>query len=175
MHPIVLSILFAAVIFGGILACMRIGWKVGRKRFLALGEDGQSGLGAIDGAVFGLMGLLIAFTFTGAASRFDARRELVTQHVNAIGTAWLRLDLLAEPGCGKAREGFRQYVDTLLQIVRQGGDPAALRKSFARLNSLQDEIWQVLVHETKTDKSLPLAQAILPPANEMWFIREVSS
>ena len=37
------------------------------------------------------MGLLIAFTFTGAATRFDARRSLVTQQVNAIGTAWLHL------------------------------------------------------------------------------------
>ncbi len=109
MHPITLAIVFAAVIFGGILACMRIGWIIGRKRLVALGEDGQAGLGAIDGAVFGLMGLLITFTFTGAAARFDDRRELVTQHVNAIGTAWLRLDLLAEPGRGKAREGFRQY------------------------------------------------------------------
>ena len=41
-----------------------------------------------------MMGLLLAFTFTGAASRFDQRRELIVQETNSIGTAWLRLDLL---------------------------------------------------------------------------------
>lgn len=81
---------------------MRIGWRIGRQRLLALGEDWQAGLGTLDGAVFGLMGLLVAFTFTGAATRFDARRSLVTEHVNAIGTAWLRLDLL---GCTRTPKG----------------------------------------------------------------------
>ncbi len=84
MQTILLSILFAAGLFVGLLACIRIGWRIGRKRLQTLGEDAQAGLGALDGAVFGLMGLLVAFTFTGAASRFDARRDLVTDHVNAI-------------------------------------------------------------------------------------------
>ena len=57
--------------------------------------DGSiAGLGAIEGAVFGLMGLLIAFTFSGAASRFEARRQLILQETNAIGTAYLSLYLL---------------------------------------------------------------------------------
>jgi hypothetical protein len=57
------------------------------KRLLSLGDYSQVGLGVIDGAVSGLMGLLIAFNFTGAASRFVHRRELVTQHADTIGTA----------------------------------------------------------------------------------------
>lgn len=164
----ILAIVFSALIFSGILACMRIGWHVGRKRLQTLGEDGQAGLGAIDGAVFGLMGLLVAFTFTGAASRFNDRRDLVTQHVNAIGTAWLRLDLLAEPGREKARNGFRHYVDTQMEIVRNAGDPPAAHAGATRLASIQEEIWKTLVQETKTDKSLPLAQVVLPPANDMF-------
>ena len=50
---------------------------------------------AVEGAVFGVMGLLLAFTFSGAASRFDGRRQLIVQETNAIGTAYLRVDLLA--------------------------------------------------------------------------------
>ena len=49
-----------------------------------------------------MMGLLLAFTFTGAASRFDTRRELIVQETNAIGTAWLRLDLLQSRAPGNA-------------------------------------------------------------------------
>jgi hypothetical protein len=168
MQTIILSILFAAGLFVGILACLRIGWSVGRKRLKTLGEDGQAGLGALDGAVFGLMGLLIAFTFTGAATRFDARRDLVTQHVNAIGTAWLRLDLLPEAEREKARDGFRRYVDTQMEIVRSAGNQDAVLAGMARLSLIQEEIWEPLVHAARTDKSLPLAQVVLPPANEMF-------
>ena len=168
MQTIILSIVFAAGLFAGVLVCMRLGWRVGRKRLLSLGEDGHAGLGAIDGAVFGLMGLLIAFTFTGAASRFNDRRDLVTQHVNAIGTAWLRLDLLAEPEREKARDGFRRYVDTQMDIVGHSGDREGVRAGMARLSSIQQEIWETLVHAARTDKSLPLAQVVLPPANDVF-------
>ncbi len=168
MHTIILSIVFVTALFGGVLACMRFGWRIGRKHLQTLGEDGQVGLGALDGAVFGLMGLLIAFTFTGAATRFDARRTLVIQNVNAIGTAWLRLDLLAEPEREKARDGFRRYVDTQLEIVRYAGNEDAVRAGMARLSAIQGEIWANLIHAVRSDKTLPLTQAVLPPANEMF-------
>jgi hypothetical protein len=168
MQTILLSVLFAAFLFAGILGCMRLGWSTGRKRLQSLGEDSQAGLGAIDGAVFGLMGLLIAFTFTGAASRFDARRSLITEHTNAIGTAWLRLDLLAEPEREKARDGFRRYVDTQMEVVRNAGDPEAVQAGMNRLSTIQQEIWSTLVQAVRNDKSLPLSQTVLPPANEMF-------
>lgn len=147
---------------------MRIGWRIGRKRLLALGEDWQAGLGTLNGAVFGLMGLLVAFTFTGAATRFDARRSLVTEHVNAIGTAWLRLDLLAAPEREKARDGFRRYVDTQLEILGNSGNNDAVRAGMGRLSSIQQEIWETLIQAVKSDKSLPLTQVVLPPVNEMF-------
>ena len=147
---------------------MRIGWRIGRKRLLALGEDWQAGLGTLNGAVFGLMGLLVAFTFTGAATRFDARRSLVTEHVNAIGTAWLRLDLLAAPEREKARDGFRRYVDTQLEILGNSGNNDAVRAGMGRLSSIQQEIWETLIQAVKSDKSLPLTQTVLPPVNEMF-------
>ena len=53
-------------------------------------------VGAVDGAVYGLLGLLMAFTFSGAATRFEDRRQLIRAEANAIGTAWLRADLLEE-------------------------------------------------------------------------------
>jgi hypothetical protein len=168
MQTILLSILFAAALFCGVLMCMRIGWRIGRKRLLALGEDWQAGLGTLDGAVLGLMGLLVAFTFTGAATRFDARRSLVTEHVNAIGTAWLRLDLLAAPEREKAREGFRRYVDTQLDILGNSGNNDAVLAGMDRLSSIQQEIWETLVQAAKSDKSLPLTQTVLPPVNEMF-------
>jgi hypothetical protein len=94
MSKIIIASLSAAALFLGVLLCLRIGWRVGRRRLAELGENSHAGLGSVEGIVFAMVGLLIAFTFTGAATRFDTRRDLIIQQVNAIGTAWLRLDLL---------------------------------------------------------------------------------
>ncbi len=168
MDQILISAAFAAVLFAGLLGCLRLGWVIGRRRARVTGEDAQAGLGAIDGSVFGLMGLLIAFTFTGAANRFHERRELITEHVNAIGTAWLRLDLLSDEDRDQARDGFRRYADTVIETTRDAADQEAATAGLARLTLTQAEIWNHLVDATKRDRSLPLAQTILPPANEMF-------
>ncbi len=165
VEKIFLSILFAVGIFGGLLTCLRLGWHLGRRRLQAIGESGHAGLGALEGAVFGLMGLLIAFTFTGSATRFYERRDLITRQTNAIGTAWLRLDLLAESDRERVRDGFRRYLDTLLDVTRY---IKAEEELTARLAALQQEIWAGLIQAVKTDRSLPLAQTVLPSVNEMF-------
>jgi hypothetical protein len=86
--------LLAALFIVGLLVA---GIELGRRiRVRRREEKFSSGLGVIDGAVFGLMALLFSFSFSGAVSRFDARRELIVQETNAISTAWLRVDLLPE-------------------------------------------------------------------------------
>ena len=99
------SAAFAVALFAGMTVMTTIGLQIGRKRRAADPENYQAGLGAIDAAVFGLLGLLVAFTFSGAAARFDERRTLIVQEANDIGTAYLRLDLLPRcrisPRCGR--------------------------------------------------------------------------
>ncbi len=168
MEKILISAAFATLLFIGLVVCVRIGWTVGRLHSKRVGGDAQAGLGAIEGSVFGLMGLLIAFTFTGAANRFHDRRELITEHVNAIGTAWLRLDLLPDSDRDKTRESFRRYVDTVIEtsgnVAREQTALAGLR----RLESIQQEVWDQLIDAAKRERSLPIAQTVLPPANEMF-------
>lgn len=170
MTKIVVSALFAGGLLIGLLVCQRVGWILGRKRLASEGEDGQSGLGALEGSVYGLMGLLIAFTFSGAASRFDHRRELMTQEVNAIGTAWLRLDLLGDEPRSQMRELFRRYVDLEVASVEEVRDDESLAAAVRQLQKIQSEIWGKAVIEAKSDKSLPLAQVLLPALNEMFDV-----
>ena len=73
---------------------------------------------AIEGAVFALFGLLLAFTFSGAVSRYDAHRALVVEESNDIGTAYLRLDLLAPQDQPQLRELFRDYINSRLHLSR---------------------------------------------------------
>lgn len=146
------------------------GWRVGRRRLQTLGENANDGQGAAEGAVFGMMGLLLAFTFTGAAARFDYRRELIVQETNAIGTAWLRLDLLQEGPREQARDLFRSYLDQRLDVYKDVTDRERTDKSLAEVAALQTRIWNLLMTQAHDDKSQPLPQALLPAVNDMFDI-----
>jgi hypothetical protein len=102
------------------LLMLELGWPRGRRRLAEEGESASKGLGALEGAVFGLMGLLVAFTFSGSASRFRDRRELILQEANAIGTAWLRLDLLPADARADLQGDFRRYLGLRLEETRAG-------------------------------------------------------
>src|SRR6185436_5066087 len=84
----------ACGIAGGIIALLEVGRRVGMRRHAKMPDDTTGSTGVVDAAVFGLMGLLLAFAFSGAASRWEWRRNLIVQEANDVGTAYLRLDLL---------------------------------------------------------------------------------
>ena len=70
----------------------------------------------IEGAIFGLFGLLLAFTFSGAAARYDTHRQLLIEEANDIGTAYLRLDLLPPTSQPALRQLFRDYTTSRLGL-----------------------------------------------------------
>lgn len=115
-----------------------------------------------------MLGLLLAFSFSGAASRFEDRRHLITQEANAIGTAYLRLDLLPQDAQPGMRDLFRRYVVARLETYRHAEDAAATSASLAEDAALQGEIWRRAVAGT-TRPGMPTqpAMLLLPALNEM--------
>jgi hypothetical protein len=87
-------LLTTLALFLGMLLLLETGRRLGVRRLASDPEGARAGTGTVEGAVFALLGLLVAFTFSGAASRFDQRRDLIVEETNDIGTAYLRLDLL---------------------------------------------------------------------------------
>jgi hypothetical protein len=158
-------------LFLGMLALIEAGRRIGVRRLAADPEGARAGTGAIEGAVFALLGLLIAFTFTGAASRFDDRRHLVIEETNAIGTAYLRLDTLPADAQPALREAFRRYLDTRLEAYRVLPDLTAAQAALARANAIQAEIWGQAVAAVRAPGALSAAPILLLPAlNEMFDI-----
>jgi len=155
--------LIAVLLFVGMLAALWLGKRIARIR-AKQGAEPQASSGAIGGATFALLGLLIAFTFSGAASRFDARRDLVVQETNAIGTAYLRLDVLAPEARAQLQEKFRRYVD-LRAGAFQANTLAQYRENEARAWAMQAEIWSDSVKGAK-DVGPPAAQLLLPSLND---------
>ena len=81
--------------------------------------------------MFALFGLLIAFTFSGGASRLDTRRQLIAEEANAIGTAYLCLDLLPASDQPALRGLFRDYLDSRLAVYRKLPESLTWRELFA--------------------------------------------
>ncbi len=159
----------SAALFLGMLAMEEVGRRFGRRRAARDPEAGREGLSGAEGAVYGLLGLLIAFSFSGAASRFEKRRGLVVEEANAIGPAYLRLDILPAEAQPALREKFRRYVDSRLEAYRKLPDLAAARAELARSLALQGELWREAVTVTRAAGS-PAPQTLLPPLNEMFDI-----
>ena len=143
----------------GLILSMEIGFRMGRRRIAKSADGLPSGVGAADAAVYGLMGLLIAFAFSGAASRFQERRHLVTEEANAIGTAYLRLDLLAADAQPRLRQLMRDYADVRAAANEQP-DGADIR--------LQGVIWAQAQHNCRDPGAAAAAcQLLLPALNDM--------
>ncbi len=160
--------LLAGGLLLGILAFLEVGRRIGVHRKQVDPEGAGAGLGAIDGAVFGLMGLLIAFTFSGAATRFDARRQLVGQEANDIGTAYLRIDLLPQAAQPALREDFRNYTEARLAIFRDlRSDLNAARAGVTRSEQLQAKIWSEAVAACKEVNSPAMTTLVLGSLNDM--------
>lgn len=159
------ALLVSLALCVAMVGLMEIGRRAGRRKHAADAEA-AAGTGAIDAAVFGLLGLLVAFSFSGAAERFDERRHLLVEETNAIGTAYLRLELVPAAARPELRDLFRAYVETRIATYRSADDPTRFRAGLARGEALQRQIWTRAV---AAGQHAPAAAAmlLLPALNDM--------
>lgn len=166
------ALLFTTLIFAGFMLAMiavaEIGRRIGVAKIARDPEGLPKGAGAVEAAVFAMLGLLIAFQFSGAASRFEARRHLITTETNAIGTAYLRIDLLPADAQPQMKEMFRRYLDSRLETYRKTIDRTATQASLAKDVALQGEIWTRATREVlRPEAPTQAAMLFLPALNEM--------
>jgi hypothetical protein len=121
-------------------------------------------------AVFALLGLLLAFTFYGAAARLDKRRELIVEEANAIGTAYLRVDLLPSDFQPEVRERFRSYVDSRLEFYKRLTN-ADIQKQVDQVSRFKQQIWEKTIVASQAPHAHPDAgKLLLPSLNAMFDI-----
>jgi hypothetical protein len=164
MEPPISPLLFAVVLLCGMLILLETGRRVGIRRLPKESEGERGSLGTIEGAVFALFGLVMAFSFSGAASRFNEKRMLIAEEVNTIETAYLRLHLVAQPARPDLQELFRGYVDSRLETYRQLPNMQSAEKEMAKSKKIQEEIWNDAVAATLLPHSHPDAGKLLLPA-----------
>ncbi len=163
-----LAVVSLVGLFFGMLALLEVGRWIGMRRLKEDAEGAGAGLGPIVGVVFSLLGLLIAFTFSGAASRFDARRQLVVQEANAIEKAYYLTSLLPDTGRQAVlKESFRKYLDAQLEAVRKLPDIGAAEDAISRALMSQREIQRQTLAAYEDPVCKPAA-AVLLPAVTQW-------
>ena len=166
VFPIVFGLFLAMVV------CLEIGYRFGRRRIERDGAASE-GLGSIEGATFAMLGLLLGFAFSGALGRFDTKRDLIVQEANAIGTAYLRIDLAPMGDQPELRRLFREYLDARIRVYAAPGDDDATSRSIAAADAVQRRIWSAIVESANRDTSQNVARTIVPAVNDMIDITTV--
>jgi hypothetical protein len=161
-----LFFLIPAAVFGATVGALRLGHRIAARR-AARDEGPVEGVRTIEAALFALFGLLIAFSFSGAQSRLDARRAMIVEEANAIATAYLRMDLLPEPERATLKDRFRSYVDARIGTYRRIMDADASRAQHERARGLQREIWDRAIPAAARASGTPATQLVVPALNEM--------
>jgi hypothetical protein len=164
MEPPIPSLFFALFLLIGMLVMLEIGRRIGVMRRPKESEGERGGLGTVEGAVFALFGLMVAFTFSGAASRFNEKRMLIAEEVNCIETAYLRLHLLSHSAQPALQELFRRYIDSRIETYRKLPNMAAAEKEMAKSKKIHEEVWDQAVAATQLPDSHPSSGLLLLPA-----------
>jgi hypothetical protein len=158
-------------VMGGLIAAMLVsiefGYRTGLRRRARSPETTRALSPVVKASVFGLMGLLIAFTFAGAGVRFDNRRMLIAEEANAIEKAYFRLDLLPPESQPQLREDFRAYVRGRLAVTRNLPNMEAVNADLKQLSTLQGKIWEEAADATKGSSSPATQMLVLSALNEM--------
>jgi hypothetical protein len=168
MKPPVSPLLFAVLLFAGMLILLETGRRLGIRRRPKESEGERGSLGTIEGAVFALFGLVMAFAFSGAASRFNEKRALIAVEANTIETAYLRLHLLSTEAQPELQELLRRYLDSRLETYRKLPDMDAAQVEMTKSKKLQSEIWTKAISATALrDSHVDAGKLLLPALNSM--------
>lgn len=159
-QPLWLVCLFA---FAGLCAAREAGSFLRRKLARTLQpRTGESRDSYVISGVLGLLGLLVAFTFSLAIDRFDSRRLLVVTEANALGTAWLRTELLDDPQ--RLRTAMLHYGEARLAYGRARATEKP--RHLARAAQLRTALWREATRAVAPYRTTPLAPLVLAPINE---------
>lgn len=163
----------ALAMFCGSLLLMEYGRRIGLRRLAEEGNAAMAGLSAVEGAVFALMGLLLAFTLSGALQRFDERRTLMLHEANAVSTAYDRLNMLDEPAKSNLQAKLKAYLAERLQLYKLPTGFSIVEdasvfdaRQLKSIADTQNEIWKEAVAACGRMPTTAPCTLILPALSE---------
>lgn len=148
-----------------LLLLAEIGYRIGRASRRRNSEVAEGHGGAIQGAVLGLLGLLLGFTFAMAVGRYDARRTLVIEEANSIGTTWLRADFLPSVQASEVKSLLRRYTELRLEGHKHPLNSPEMAVVRSEVAGIHKSLWS-LGHAGATTQPSPLTAGFITSLNE---------
>jgi hypothetical protein len=124
-------------------------------------------VGVVQGALLGLVGLLLAFGLTMAVGRYEARRALVVHEADTIGTTYLRAQLLAEPTRSASLALLKRYADDAVAMANLVPDSAAFDAASAKMDERQRDLWRLAGDAVAADPNGTAPRLYVDTLNEM--------
>jgi hypothetical protein len=170
----------SAAFFVGSLIALNYGRLLGLRYRLQKQADGMAGLATVESAIFGLMGLLLAFTISGALQRFDDRRQLVIQEATAATAAYDRLSLFDGDVARELQSRMREYVGARVELYRMrhdfllwGRTEEFSREQQSQLVHLKNNLWNAAVAACPRSAYQPACSLALPALNSVFEVGRV--
>jgi len=149
------------------LAVNEAGFRLGRHAESRTTEKTKSEISVVAGSIVGVLGLLLGFTMSMAVTRFEARKQLVLEEANAIGTSYLRTQLLPAPDGPEIASLLSDYVNLRIEYARADQDFDRLKTVRRQTARVQNEFWVRAVAYAQKDPNPVRAGLILQSLNQV--------
>lgn len=163
------ELLIAMGLIVGVVAAHEIGFRLGSLT-RSPDEPFDRQVGLVRTSTAALVGFLIGFAFSGAASRFIDRQDIIVKEANALGTAYLRADVIAEPQRGDLKGALKEYTADRVALLGRDGR-GQIEPLLAKARRLHETMWKSAI--TATQGNAPLMAVVLPPINEVIDLHSV--
>ena len=152
------ELLVALGLIAGVVVAHTLGYWLGSLT-RSTDEPFDQQVALVRTATGALVAFLIGFAFSGAASRFIERLDFIVKEANALGTAYLRADTIAEPQRGELKSALKEYT----AVSREGRDQ--IESLLAKVSDLHKRMWRSAINATQDNA--PLMAVVLPPINDV--------
>lgn len=163
--------LFSVGVLTFMFAANELGYRLGRAHETEESERSYTVSTALKASIYGLIALLLGFSYSVTSSRFHERQRLVLDEANAIGTCYLRGGLLEKDqktaSAGKRiRAALRTYTDLRLELYERALEPEQNQRISKAMDDELAELWSA-VDDAFAEPSMVIAAQIVPAANEV--------
>jgi hypothetical protein len=161
------TLLLVSILLAMMLTATEIGFRLGLKYHRKETDLSRTVSNAFKASIFGLVALLLGFSFSATTSRYDLRQRIVLDQANAIGTCYLRAGLLDESSRTKIQDILRRYVDVRLEQSRLKSADADHAQLQAQIDRLLADLWVAVEEANQRDPTKVRNVLIIPAAKEV--------
>jgi len=141
--------------------------KLNQKRSPGQTNEKAKDFGPIQSALFGLFALILAFTFSMSAGKYEKRKDIIVQEANNIGTAILRCDLYPDSLRKEFRKDFRDYLDARIAYFDAEYDNDKIEEANKKTEKYYLSIWKRACEFGRNSQNMVMTNQMIPALNDM--------